>query len=438
MYLRGSKWNMTHRRSRRSSPWRILLLLSLIGSALYVNQVVVPATPPLFLPTLTPTRNPESFINEANNLFDEGKLAQAITSYQQALLTDPDNPSIYVSLARAQIYTNQYEAALENAERALLLNNQNPIAYALKGWALDYLGSYTEAEGAVKQALELDSNSAFAHAVFAEILIDKALVGQGDIGTIERAAEESKTALALDPNLLETRRARAYVLWKTGNFAEAIEQYKAALAINDKIANLHLALGHNYRSLPEPDYTLAVQEFLQAYALNPLDPSAVYQISRTYYTIGDFSQSVQYAGQAVQADPSNPLMHGNLGVMYYKNNQMQEAIEELSLAVHGGTLEDGTAVEGLPLDYGTVAELYAVYGLALAKGNRCSEAVPIFQAIRTGIANDEVNVYNAEQGLIICQEGIEAISSGDEETTGEATADEAAVEEAAETPESQP
>jgi tetratricopeptide (TPR) repeat protein len=425
---------MTRKRSRRSSPWRIMLLVGLIGAALYVNQVVVPATPPLFLPTPTPTRNPESFINEANTLFEEGKLTQAIASYEQALLTDPDNSSIYVSMARAQIYMNDHEAALENAERALLLNNQNPVAYAIKGWALDYLGSYTEAEGAVKQALEIDPNNAFAHAVYAEILIDKALVGQGDIGTIERAAEESQTALALDPNLMETRRARAYVLWKTGNFAEAIEEYKAALAINDKIANLHLALGHNYRSLPEPDYTLAVQEFLQAYALNPRDPSAVYQISRTYYTIGDFSQSVQYAAQAVQADPSDPIMHGNLGVMYYKNNQMEEAVEALSLAIHGGTLQDGTLVEGLPLDYGTVAELYAVYGLALAKSNRCSQAVPIFQAIRTGIPDDEVNVYNAEQGLIICQEGVEALASEE----GEAVTTEEAVVEETETSESQP
>jgi tetratricopeptide (TPR) repeat protein len=440
MYLRGSKWNMTRRRSRQSSPWRIMLLVSMIGAALYVNQVVVPATPPLFIPTPTPTRNPESFINEANTLFDEGKLTQAIASYQQALLTDPDNPSIYVSMAHAQIYTNEYEAALENAERALLLNNQNPVAYAIKAWALDYLGSYTEAEGAVQLALELDPNNALAHAVHAQVLMDKATVGQGDIGTIERASEASKTALALDPDMLETHRARGYVLWKTGNFAEAIEEYKAALAINDKIANLHLALGHNYRSLPEPDYSLAVQEFLQAYALNPKDPSAVYQISRTYYTIGDFSQSVQYAAQAVQADPADPVMHGNLGVMYYKNNQMQEAVDELSLAVHGGTLQDGTVVEGLPLDYGTMAELYAVYGLALAKSNRCSQAVPIFQAIRTGIPDDEVNVYNAEQGLIICQEGVDATASEEDATDaeGEAVATEETVVEATETTESQP
>jgi len=432
MYLSGSKWNLTRRRGRRGSPWRILILLALIGVALYVNQVVVPATPPLFIPTPTATRAPESFVNEADQLYNDGKLAQAIDIYRQAVATDPDNPSLYISMAKAQIYTSQYEAALESAERALILNNNNPIAHAIKAWALDFQGDYTQAEAAVKRALELDANNAFAHAIYAEILIDKANAGQGDINAIDKAAEESRTALSLDPTLLEARRARGYVLWNTGNWEEAIQEYKSALAINDKISDLHLALGYNYHYLGE--YDQAVQPYLQAFALNPTDWRAPYEISRTYSTVGDFSQSVQYADQAVKIEPDNARLHGNLGVMYYKNNQMNEAIDQLALAIRGGTLEDGSVIEGLPLNYGAIAEYYAIFGLALAKTNRCSEAVPIFQAIRSGVADDEINVYNAEQGLILCQEGLEE-AGGTQEPGGTQAVDEALV---TETPESQP
>jgi hypothetical protein len=105
--------------------------------------------------------------------------------------------------------------------------------------------------------------------------------------------------------------------------------------------------------------------------------------------------------------------------MYYKNNQLAESIRELGLAVQGGSTEDGTLVEGLPLNYGIVAEFYAVYGLALAKSDRCDEAVPIFQAIRSGVPDDEINVYNAEQGLIICQEGIGEIPTEEPSTESE-------------------
>ena len=443
MYLRGSHWNMKKRRPRSSNPWRVLLLLILIGAALYVNQVVLPATPPLFIPTATETRNPESFINEAAALYDEGKLSQAIQIYRQAVANDPDNPSIYLAMARAQIYTSRYEDALESAERALILNNNNPVAHAIKAWALDFLGDYTQAEAAVKRALELDSNNALSHAVYAEVLMDKSLAGQGDINAIDKAADESQMAMTIDPTLLESRRARGYVLWNTGNWQEAVTEYKAALAINDKIADLHMALGYNYHSLGE--YDQAVQSFLQAYALNPTDPMAPFEISRTYSTVGDFTQSVQYADQAVKTEPSNAKLHGNLGVMYYKNNQLDQAAAELGLAIQGGLLEDGTHVEGAPLNYGAVAEYYAIYGLALAKLSRCAEAVPIFQAIRSGVSEDEINVYNAEQGLILCKEGPVGT---DEPAGGEAT-DSVATEavatesvdgevETTETPEAQP
>lgn len=404
MYLKGSNWNMKRKRRRRSNPWRVILLLILIGAALYVNQVVMPAMPPLFIPTPTPTRDPESFVSEADVLFDSAKYSQAIVAYEEAIQVNPDNPSVYLSTARAQIYTAQYEDALENAERALILNNNNPLAHALKAWSLDFIGDYTQAEAAIKSALELDPDNALAHAIYAEILMDKAIAGQGDINAIDKAAEESRIALTLDPTLLEARRARGYILWNTGNFTEAIQEYQAALAINDKIADLHLALGYNYYLLNE--YDQAVQSYLQAYALNPTDPIPPYEISRTYATVGDFSQSVQYADQAVKTDPQDAKLHGNLGVMYYKNVQYPEAIEQLTLAIRGGTLEGGVIVVGLPLNYGTVAEFYAIYGLALAKSGQCSDAVAIFQAIRSGVSDDEINVYNAEQGLILCQESI--------------------------------
>ncbi len=192
-----------------------------------------------------------------------------------------------------------------------------------------------------------------------------------------------------------------------------------------------MGLGFNQHLLG--NYDLAVQAYLQAYALNPTDPKAPYEISRTYSTVGDFTQAVQYADQAVKSDPQNPRMHGNLGVMHYKNNQLDEGVIELGLAIRGGTMEDGTAVEGLPLNYGTVAEYYAIYGLALAKLNRCNEAVPIFQAIRSGVPDDEINVYNAEQGLIICQSGIEETQPSEGDETGAETEPETT-----ETPENQP
>jgi tetratricopeptide (TPR) repeat protein len=233
---------MARRTRRPSNPWKLLLLMALIGSGLYLNYIIVPTMPSPFITTPTPTRSPESFVNEAQAYFEQGKLAQAIESYQQAILTDPRNPANFIALARVQIFAGQYEEAKINAENALLLNPNNANAYATRAWALDFLGDYLEAQAAVKKAIELDPTNALAYAYYAEILID-----QGNYEDIETAISMSRKAQELAPNSLETHRARGYVLYATGNYAEAITEYKAAIAINDKLWDLHYSLGLAYK-----------------------------------------------------------------------------------------------------------------------------------------------------------------------------------------------
>lgn len=417
MYLRGPKWSMARRLKKRPSPWRILLLLSFIVIALYFNQVIVPATPPLFIPTSTPTRSPESVVNEAEQLFEEGKLAQAIAAYQQAVIADPSNPILYVTLARIQIFTGEYQDALTNAQNALLKNPNNPMAHAVQAYAQSFLGDHLAAEASIKRSLELDPNSALAHAYYAEILMNK-----GDFEDFEKAAAESRLAKELDPGSLESHRARGLVLLYTGteNLDEAITELKAAVAVNDKIADLHLLLGFAYRLKGENDQ--AVDELLAAYALNPKDPDIPTEITLAYSNEGQFGKAAQYAEDAVKIDPSDAKLRGNLGVMYYKNNEMDKAIQELGLAVRGGTSVEGTPVEGLPLDYGKVAEYYWFYGFALAKRNRCAEAVPVFQALASGVPDYDLAVENAIAGMDLCKAtlGTPEVESG--ESTPEVTA----------------
>jgi tetratricopeptide (TPR) repeat protein len=399
MYLRGNKWTMT-RRTRRVSLWRIALLLGLIGAALYVNQVVVPATPPLFIPTSTPTRSPESFINQAEEYARAGKASQAIQAYNAAIQSDPSNPSNYVALARLQVFAGNYEEAVKNAQNALLKNPNNPMAHAVLGWALSFQEKYGEAELEIKKALSLDPNLALAYAYLAENLIN-----QGDFTQYDKAADASKKALELDPTLLEARRARGIVLLNTQNLEEAVQEFQAALAINKNIADLNLYMGITQKALG--NYDLAQEALLASYALNPTDTIALTELSRAFFADGRYPQAAQYAEEAVKVDPADPRLHGNLGIVYYKNTEYDKAIPELALAVRGGTTSEGTVVEGLPLDYGRVEEYYWYYGFALARADRCTEAVPIFQALLVGVPNDEIAVYNATEGLAVCQQSIE-------------------------------
>jgi len=400
MYIKGSKFSMQRKR-RRANPFKVILLLLLIGVLIYFDRMVVPTIPQFFQPTPTPTRVPESIISDAKSLEAEGKYSLAITSYKQAVAADPRNPENFMALARLNIYTGNYEEAVTQAENALLLNPNNDQAMALRGYAIGLSGDYVRAVGALEDAIKINSNNAEAHAYLAEIYILMVQEGQGDLTTMDKAISESRIAETLAPGTLETHRARGVVLEYTSNFEEAAAEFEAAIAINPNIADLHLSLGRNYFYLQA--YNDAITEYSKANALNPKDPTPESLISRAYAINGDYQKAIQYAEAALAYDPQDPYLYGNLGLVYSSATQYLDAIDMLRIAVKGGVSADGASVEGLPMAYGRVAQYYYTYGLALAREGQCSEALQISQAIITGLRNDEVAIYNAEEIVNICE-----------------------------------
>lgn len=397
-----------NRRRRRPNyfSWTVLGLVLLFGY--YFNQIYLPAQPNPFEATPTVTRSPESFVTEAKELFENGKLFQAIEAYQQAIKASPQDPTLYIELARVQVFAGHPEEAQANAENALLLNPSNSMAHAVKAWALDFQGgaeNNADAMNSIQRAIELDPNNALAHAYYAEILIDS-----GSFENYAKAAEESRVALALDPNLMETRRARAYILEATGsegnNYELALQQYQAAIEVSPNLPILHVELGRTYRVLQV--YDKAIEEFTRANTLNPSDPEPDLLISRTYATIGEFAKALQYAETAMKDSPLDPYLHGNYGVMLYRNLLWAEAVPELRLAVKGGTVEDGFEVTGIPLvNEARIAEYYFTYGLALARTNQCGEALQIAQILQTRVPSDENAIFAASEIERICQESLD-------------------------------
>ncbi len=403
MNLKGSKWTMNRRPPRRSRPWRVLVLVAAIFGVLYANRYVLPNTPGLAIPTATPTRSPEAYINEAQTFFSQGKLVKAIDSYEQAVRSDPNNRSIYVELARLQIYAGQYDQALQNAQNALIGNEDYSMGQTMLAWAYANLQKFPEAESAISKAIEIDGNNATAHAVYSEILIDDPDV----IGGVDKAIEESRLAVSLAPNSFEALRARGYVLNVTSNYDESIQAYQQALQIYKYMSDVYINLGLDYEGLAQPDYQQAQKMYLQAKQYNPTDPMPDVYLSRNLARLGDYAKAAQYAENAVKLDPTNPNRYGNLGIMYYNNDQFNKAIDSFSLAIHGGTTGDGQVVQGLPLsDNFFVIQYYTLFGFALAKAspNRCDQAVPIARALISTLPDDQITTDNANTILDLCKE----------------------------------
>lgn len=409
MYLSGSKWNMRKKR-RRSNPFRVLVLILLIAAAIYFERVIVPTIPPPFVPTPVPTRSPASFVLEAESLFEAGKLAQAEAAYLEAIEANPLEPDFFINLARVQVFSNEYQDAEESASNAVLIDPNSALANAVYGWVLDFQSFEAEdkdestalmedALNHVQKAVDLDPNSALIHAYYAEVLVDY------DIERYSDALEEAQLAVQLDPNLMEAHRALGYVWESTGTYDRALESYLAAVRIHNNLPILFISVGNMYQALGDVDN--AKNNYLRAAALDPTNPDPLNRIALAESRVGNYGVASQYAADAVEKDPSNPRLHGNLGRMYFKNNENGKAIDELRLAVQGGVTEGGVVVEGLALDDPNdvrVLEYYYTYGIALAIDGQCQFSNDIFELMLKIAPDNEFVLANATESKIICGE----------------------------------
>jgi tetratricopeptide (TPR) repeat protein len=401
---------MTRRKKRPNYfGWTIFGLVLLFGY--YFNQVYLPTQPNPFEATPTPTRSPESYVTEAETLFKDGKLFQSIDMYKEAIRSSPQDSTLYVALARVQMWAGQYEEAQTNAESALLLNSKNALAMGVRAWSLDFQGKNSEAMNVIEDAVAADPNNALIQAYYVEILVD------GGFDFYDRAAEQSRVALALDPGIVETHRARGYLLSiipdpipnpdPITNMEESIQEYEAAIKINKNIPILHMELANNYRLLQATEK--AVTEYTLANTLNPSDPEPEYLISRTYAGVGDYAKAVQYAEQAMNDDPTNARLHGNYGVMLYRSLRWSEAVEQFRLAINGGRTADDRQIVGLPLDINDrfSIEFHYTYALALARENQCGEALQVVQALQSKVRSNEDAMAAADKAIEICQENLD-------------------------------
>ena len=431
MYLRGSKLRMNRRR-RSSNPLTIIILLVLIGGAFYVNQVVVPQTPPLFVPTPTATTSAETYVAQADQLSEEGKFSQAIDTYNEAVLVDPKNPSNYISISRLDIYLGNYQDAIDNAGTALILNANNSQALALRGYATGLNGDYLKAESDLNQAIQIDPNNPIPYAYMAEVMALRYNSPTGDLDTLQKAIDYASKAKDLGSDLLETHRALGIVYENMQRYDDAVTEFKEAIAINPNIAELHLELGLNYRATY--DNANAISEFLTATVLDPTDPDPYTSLSRTYANQGDYVNAVQYGQTAISFDPTNAYLYGNLGVMQYHLGDYPKALDSLKLAVEGGVTDNGDTVEGIPLDYWPVSEYYYTYGLVLARQGQCNDALPIAQLLLKGVSTEQVSVDNANEIINVCQQVANGTLPTEEVTPAIETTDTTGTTDTTETP----
>lgn len=320
MYIKSDR-ELYRRRGR--IPWvrlLLILVLAVAGGYLayrslnsYLDPLAAVSTPTL-VPTPTPSAN--FYAAEADAAYWDGATGDAILAYQQSLDMEPHQTQLYMALARLLIYYGQPERGLEMARQALVRQPENARAWALLGLAYDWLGLPARAVEACRRAVDLDPTLPEAYAYLAEAYIDN--------GQWAAANQTIDTAMALDATNVDVLRNRGYVLENQGNYYGAIEVYREALTVHDKLIHLYLEIGRNATALQ--NLVLARETYQDAVEIDPDHPLALDSLGWMQLLLGDYDNARVNLERAVELDPTLASAHAHLGTLYFQQLNYEDAI----------------------------------------------------------------------------------------------------------------
>jgi tetratricopeptide (TPR) repeat protein len=438
-------------RKPQSNIYRMFLwILMLLGGIWMLQQINKGEIKPLFLATPTPTRTTDSYILEGDANFTSGKLNDAITAYQEAVRVNPNDAKTWSKLARIQTYSSAFLItnpekrarlleALDSANKAVGLAPEDSTVRAIRAFVLDWNANSNfntneevqdylfQAEQDAMQALQLDSSNTLALAYYAEILIDQQKWNQAEL-QMQQALQHA------DANQMDVYRINAYLLETLGQYNLAISEYEKAIAIEPNFTFLYLRIGANYRRLafeiqnPEaarPVYDKSLEYFDKAVDINKQiqvnDPGPHLSIARTYSQLGEFFAAARNVQKALEYEPTNADIYGQLGVIYFRSRNYEGSIFSFECAIRGCSGVDScfgrgldkcypdlgfneVDVKGLEISANTIVYYYT-YGSVLAalsrqRDNKCDKATQIFDEVMTELNTNPDDYTDGRETIV--------------------------------------
>jgi tetratricopeptide (TPR) repeat protein len=433
-----------------------LWVVMILGGIWLLQQLDRGNIQPLFQDTPVPTRSSESFALEGDANFSAGRLDAAIQAYREAVRVDPNNAATWSKLARIQTYSSAFLItnpekkarlleALESARKSVELAPDDSTAHAILAFTLDWNANsnfntneqvqkyLAEAEQEALIALQRDNTNTLALAFYAEILLDQQKWTQAE-QYIDQALQREDAA-----GLMDVHRVYAYLLETLGQYNLAITEYDKAIAIEPNFTFLYLRAGANYRRLAlesgnEETYNRSLEYFDKAARINEVievkDPVPYLSISRTYSQLGEFFAAAINVQKALEFEPNNADIYGQLGIVYFRSRNYEGSIFSLKCAIRGCSGEDSclgrgldkcypdlgenpVEVEGLAISPNTIVYYYT-YGSVLAalsrpRDNKCGEAMQVLSEVRTELDVNPEAYADGRQTIISIVQAGEAI-----------------------------
>ncbi|MGA1795015.1 MAG: tetratricopeptide repeat protein [bacterium] len=151
------------------------------------------------------------------------------------------------------------------------------------------------------------------------------------IGDFDRAIEEFKSLLKVNPNDVFTHFVLGYVYDKKGWTDMAIEELKEAIRLDPQYINAYNNLGTIYNRIGRIED--AIQCFNKSIELNPTYIEAYDNLGVVYYMNNDFDKAMGYFHKAIEIEPTYAQAYNNMGSIFVARNRFAEAVEPIRKAL---------------------------------------------------------------------------------------------------------
>jgi tetratricopeptide (TPR) repeat protein len=308
--------------------------------------------------------------------------SKAIQEYRLAIEADPSSEFLTAGLAELYVKTGRIRDAVLEAQDILKRDPRNLEAHKLLGRiylrSLGYMPGGSGSENMLKLAIEqyeqivqLEPNSVDNH-----LLLGRLYRLNNDL---QKAENELKTAIKLDPGSEEAVTTLAILYSDEGDTAHAL-QVLSAVPDTARSAKLYAALGAAYEQRKE--YKSAIDAFRHAVVLDRDNLDAIRGLAENLMNDGQLDAALEQYKVIVDSNPEDAQSYVRMAEIYRQQGKYDSALENLKRA-------DTLAPDTMDVPY-NMAAVYQAQG-------RYDEAIKLLQDLLKKTEKSEAASSQAER-----------------------------------------
>ena len=257
-------------------------------------------------------------------LFFQNNYAEAIPHMRAALQLQPDLWRIAALLGIAEKRTGDPKAAQNDLERAFLNLDENKIRIEAGLELIELYSASSQLDKALPVARKLEELAPQnPQMLFVTHQISRQIMDQSLL-----------SMMMIAPDSAEMHMLMASELWRQGDNANAIAQYREAIRLNPMLPGAHFQLAEQLRTSPDPALNAqAEDEYKAAIKVNQYDELSWRQLGGILAAKGDFKTAEQNYRKALTLQPRDSDAKTGLAIVMISMNQTIEAISLLESAL---------------------------------------------------------------------------------------------------------